>query len=152
MMRLRLIREPSAGATFGSLYVNDVWQCWTLEDEIRERPGQPVAAWKVKGQTAIPAGRYRVVVTMSARFNRELPLLVDVPGFSGIRIHPGNTPADTEGCILPGRFRGASATRFSILESRAAFDALFGRIRAGLRDDGDVWIVIENPPGMAAAA
>ncbi|MGE3276711.1 MAG: DUF5675 family protein [Vicinamibacterales bacterium] len=146
-MRLRVIREPSrAGRTFGALYVDDVWQCWTLEDAIRERAGEPVEAWKVPGQTAIPAGRYRVLVTPSPRFKRELPILLDVPGFTGIRIHPGNTARDTDGCLLVGQVRETGG----VYQSRAACEALIGTIRDGLAR-GDVWISVENPPGMAAA-
>lgn len=65
-MRLRLVREPSLeGATLGCLFVDGHFAAFTLEDEIRERPGEPVGAWKVPGATAIPAGRYRVIVTPS---------------------------------------------------------------------------------------
>src|SRR5262245_21836096 len=100
-MTLRLIRNPSKNhVPFGTLYVDVVMECLTLEDEIRERSGVPVSAWKVPGQTAIPAGRYSMRLTMSARFGRVLPLLLNVPGFSGIRIHTGNVIDDTDGCIL----------------------------------------------------
>ena len=132
-MKLRLERQPSAhGATIGELTVDMVFECYTLEDEVREIEGQPVEAWKVKGQTAIPRGSYNVVVSLSGRFNRDLPLLESVPGFAGIRIHPGNTSADTEGCILPGK----GHTDRTVTESRAAFNALFDKIKAAL-DAGD---------------
>lgn len=138
-MHLRLIREPThKDATMGSLYINGIWQCWTLEDTIRERVGQPVKAWKVPAQTAIASGRYRVIVTPSPRFNRPLPLLLDVVGFDGVRIHPGNVPADTEGCILVGLDRGDGR----VLRSRLAFDLLFPKLEQAR---GDIWITIENP-------
>lgn len=139
-MILRLIREPSSdGATFGSLYVDHAWACWTLEDQIREVAGQPVATWKVKGATAIPAGRYRVVITPSTRFKRLLPLLENVPGFTGVRIHPGNSKEDTDGCLLPGLDRIDGTVR----RSRVAFESLFERL---MGEPGEAWITIENPP------
>lgn len=138
-MTLRLIREPSiSGATLGVLFVDGHYECFTLEDTIREIPGQPVAQWKVPTHTAIPAGRYRVIVTPSQRFQRRLPLLVDVPGFTGIRIHSGNTAADTEGCILVGSDRQARR----VLQSRVAFERLFERLTG---TPGEHWVEIENP-------
>ena len=127
---LRLIREPSvSGATLGSLYVDGVWNCWTLEDEIREVAGQFVAEWKVPKVTAIPVGTYLMQITLSQRYGRLLPLLTGVPGFTGIRIHTGNTDADTEGCILVGRVRREA----QILESRLAFKTLFDHLKASER-------------------
>lgn len=121
--------DCSAARTIGRLtVVGGDFACWVCEDTVREVPGQPVVAWKVSGKTAIPARTYDVVVTMSARFRRELPLLVDVPGFTGIRIHPGNTAEDTEGCLLPG----LDHTGSGVGRSRLAFDALFALIREGL--------------------
>lgn len=117
MIQLRLEREPRAeqhSASEGKLYLNDVFECYTLEDIERDV--------KIKHETAIPRGTYKVSITHSPRFGRELPLLHDVPGFAGIRIHPGNTDADTSGCILVGRVRAGEDL---IAESRKAFDALF---------------------------
>jgi len=132
-VKLRLERSPSAhGATIGELTVDGAFECYTCEDEVREIEGQPVPSWKIKGATAIPRGTYGIVITPSARFSRELPLLVDVAGFDGIRIHPGNTSADTDGCILPGRTR----TDRTVGESKAAFSALYGKIQQAL-NDGD---------------
>lgn len=106
-LEFRVLREEFTDkSTVGCLFMRNgptdpwTWICYTLEDAVREVPGQPVAAWKVRGRTAIPYGSYGLVVTMSARFGKPLPLLVDVPGFAGVRIHGGNTAADTEGCIL----------------------------------------------------
>lgn len=146
-MNLRVIREPSAGgATLGALYLDDVWFCWTLEDEIREQPGRPVAEWKVPGETAIPAGRYRVRLSKSARLGVVTPELVDVPGFTGIRIHWGNKRQDTEGCPLTGRHRDPANQQ--VLESRLAFEALMAR----LVTQKEIWIEIENPQSMTRAA
>lgn len=80
--------------------------CSALEDTdrglFRGMPLREIAKRKIKGRTAIPGGMYNVRVTYSPRFGKPLPLVEDVPGFSGVRIHPGNTPEDTDGCILLG--------------------------------------------------
>lgn len=118
-MNLTLIREPStAHSTPGTLMVDDKFECYTLEDVVR--------AAKIAGETAIPAGTYKVIIDMSNRFKRLLPLVVDVPGFAGIRIHPGNTDKDTEGCIMVG----TSRSKDFIGNSRVAFDALFKKMQA----------------------
>lgn len=108
-------------STTGRLLVDGKFQCFTLEDVVR-----PV---KIKGITAIPAGMYEVVVSFSARFQRLLPLLLAVPNFDGVRIHTGNTDADTEGCLLVGRTRSADF----VSESRAAFAPLFAVIQAAVQ-------------------
>jgi len=105
-------------STIGELSVDGVFECYTLEDKVR-----PV---KIKGMTAIPAGDYEVVINYSARFDRQLPLLLNVPNFDGIRIHWGNTSKDTEGCILVGKTKGKD----SIEQSRDAFDSLFAKMKA----------------------
>lgn len=80
--------------TMGELLIDGQHFAWTLEDAVRDR--------KIPNETAIPAGRYEVVVTWSNRFGKPLPLLLKVPNFEGVRFHGGNGPEDTEGCILIG--------------------------------------------------
>jgi|SRR5579863_1366682 len=146
-MLLELKREPSAdGCTLGSLYVNGEFECFTLEDVVREVPQEAVEKWKVPGDTATPAGTYDVIVDMSAHFQRMLPLLLHVPGFEGVRIHSGNVSADTEGCILVGKRRTTAA----VLDSRTAFNALFTNIRAAIARAETVQVRITNPPLIAS--
>ena len=134
-MNIILTRRLSAnGWTQGQLSCDGVHSCYTCEDVIRP-PGE-----KVPGQTAIPAGRYQIIITDSPRFKRRLPILLNVPDFSGIRIHAGNTDRDTEGCILPGR----GFTPAGVTQSVLAFDALFARIDSALIVGEEVWIEVRN--------
>lgn len=129
-MEILVTREPTAnGCTIGTMTIDGAFECYTLEDVVRP------AGEKVYGQTAIPEGRYRVKLTMSNRFKIVLPLLENVPNFEGVRIHPGNTAADTDGCILVGQ----SKTSNSIGASRLAFDRLFARLQACKED---IWITV----------
>lgn len=121
---MRLILDRTAyeeDATTGDLYIDGVWECATLEDQVREGP-------KVKGETAIPAGEYEILLTWSPRFKTILPLLIDVPGFDGIRIHPGNTADDTEGCLLVGEKIITHLGQPFLTHSRRAFERLFARL------------------------
>lgn len=132
-MKLHVIRHDKTPArTIGRLDINGDDFCWTLEDAVRTGP-------KIYGQTAIPAGTYTVQLTMSNRFKRVLPLLVNVPGFEGVRIHPGNTAADTDGCILVGMGR----TDDTITQSRVAFDELFQRLDQASKRGESLSIEIE---------
>lgn len=92
--------------TIGQLYEETKYGlapiCYTLEDKFRQIDGIPVKEWKVQNETAIPRGTYNVSITFSNRFQVRLPLLHDVDGFTGIRIHSGNSSKNTEGCILVG--------------------------------------------------
>lgn len=139
---VRVIREPSlSGATLGVLFVDGHFRAFTLEDEIRERAGEPVSAWKIPGQTAIPQGQYRMRLSWSPRFERLLPEVLAVPGFTGIRIHAGNRDRETAGCLLVG-FQRAHAV---IRESRPAVEALQEQIALAEQRDEPVWLRIENP-------
>lgn len=119
-------------STIGELSINAVFECFTLEDMEREV--------KIKSVTAIPCGRYQVIVDMSHHFGYPLPRLLNVPGFEGVRIHRGNTDKDTDGCLLVGVTRGNDI----ISRSAEAFNKLFPKIIAGLQDGGKVWLTIED--------
>jgi hypothetical protein len=117
-MKLLLKRiHRTESSTIGELYVDGVFECYTLEDIERDV--------KIKSETAISKGTYKIIVTMSNRFKRLLPLLMNVPDFQGVRIHAGNTNHDTEGCILVGQTR----SKDFIGKSRKAFDILFKKMQ-----------------------
>lgn len=107
-------------STIGELRADGELLAYTLEDTCRKQ--------KIPGKTAIPAGKYEVVITYSERFRKPLPLLLDVPDYCGIRIHPGNTPLDTEGCILPGMRTGVDC----VYDSRKAFDIVLAELEKRL--------------------
>lgn len=104
--------------TIGRLFINGAYECDTLEDTVRPD------GVKIAGQTAIPAGTYPVRITWSPRFKKMLPMLDNVPNFTGVRIHTGNTAQDTEGCILVGYNR----VKGRVCDSRAAFRRLFAKL------------------------
>jgi hypothetical protein len=117
-MKLELKRlERTEKSTIGELYVNGKFECYTLEDVERKE--------KVYGETAIDKGTYQVVVTYSNAFKQNMPLLLNVPKFQGIRIHSGNTAKNTLGCILVGQTRSADF----IGNSRLAYKSLFSKIK-----------------------
>jgi hypothetical protein len=123
--------------TIGRLYIDgsSTPECYTLEDKVRP-DGE-----KVFGETAIPAGRYRVVIDHSTHFNKDLPHVLDVPGFEGIRIHSGNTDLDTEGCLLVGRdWPGGD----KIMNSHIAFESLYPKIQKALDSGEQVFLEIIN--------
>lgn len=93
-------------STIGKFSINGVFNCYTLEDKDRkltaDTPLADIEKIKVFGETAIPRGRYEVIISYSNHFGKDLPELLNVPGWAGVRIHPGNKAADTEGCLLLG--------------------------------------------------
>jgi hypothetical protein len=132
-MELTLNRLPSdETCTHGDLFVDDVWQCYTLEDVVREV--------KIKGKTAIPAGRYRITLENSPRFGADTLTVNSVPDFIGVRIHAGNDAGDTEGCPLVGLARDGDR----ILQSRLALGALKQKVKRALDNGEDVWLDIVN--------
>jgi hypothetical protein len=127
-------------STIGRLYIAGVFECFTLEPASRP-PGI-----KVEGKTAIPEGRYQLTIDYSPKFARQMPLVNDVPNFEAIRIHVGNTAADTEGCTLLGLTHGAD----QIVSSRAAFDAFFPKLVGFIAAGEEVFLTYSdsrNQPG-----
>lgn len=112
--------------------------CQTLEDPIRNI--SPTGEGKINGRTAIPAGRYRVILSYSNRFKKVMPELVNVPHFLGIRIHYGNTVEDTDGCILVGQRR----VRQNLTESRKAYERLMALLEKADETKEKVFITIVN--------
>jgi hypothetical protein len=115
-------------SVIGEMTVDGIFECFTLEDV--ERPV------KIKGETAIPKGTYKVIINQSNRFKRLLPLLLNVPGFEGVRIHSGNTNHNTEGCILVGQTRHKEF----IGQSRKAFNKLFAKMQKAK----DITLIIQS--------
>ncbi len=147
-MELLLARRGySDEATEGDLFdatddAQPEFLCYTLEDRVRP-PGV-----KVPGETAIPPGRYRVVVTLSPTFRCWMPLLRNVPMYSGIRIHWGNRAIHTRGCIVVGDDPTGSRDNW-VGKSRIAYDRLFDRIMAAQERGEEVWITVHNGPQVA---
>ena len=102
--------------TIGTLDIDGNAECYILEDVEREV--------KIPKETCIPLGTYMIVIDFSNRFQRRLPRLLDVPQFTGIRIHPGNMAKDTEGCLLPGVEKYEDSVGHSVI----AFNNLFGKM------------------------
>ena len=102
--------KKTTKSTIGSLFINDTFFSYTLEDVDRDLNGDgdldDAGETKVYGETAIPRGKYKVILSQSVRFKRLLPELLKVKGFEGIRIHRGNAAKDSHGCILVGYQRG----------------------------------------------
>lgn len=116
-MKLTLVRkwfEPTC--TIGTLDIDGHAECYILEDVERDI--------KIPGETCIPIGTYVITIDYSERFKRRLPHLLDVPNYTGIRIHPGNSAVDTAGCLLPGMEKYDDSLGHSVI----AFDHLFGQL------------------------
>jgi hypothetical protein len=120
---LRIANRPTY--CIGKLYIDGVYQCDVLEDTDRGLDDKMTEAEilkkKVKGQTAIPVGVYPVYITWSPKYKKPMPLIENVKGYSGIRIHSGNSAKDTEGCLLVGKNKEVG----KVLESRKTYNELF---------------------------
>lgn len=134
-MKLQLNRHyffPTC--THGSLKVDGHYFCDTLEPHCIDYEKEK----KEYGKTAIPDGKYEIVMSWSSHFHRFMPFLRDVPWFSGIMIHPGNKASETKGCILVGKYYDEAF----ITDSKKKFEALYSMIQDAYAANEDIWIEI----------
>lgn len=122
-----LRRWVSPLTLIGELRIDGAFVCYTLEG---------VA-------TAIPIGRYQLIIAPSQRYQKDMPRLVNVPGRQGILFHPGNHAVDTKGCVLVGMDRGQD----EVLRSVVAFDMLFPRLKSA---QGTIWCNVKQSPDVLA--
>jgi hypothetical protein len=137
-------------STLGTLTVDGTPECYTLEPVVRTSADPAladaeIARVKIVGQTAIPAGTYRITIYDSPTHGRVL-LLHDVPGFTDVEVHIGNTHVDTKACILVGLTREPDA----VAQSKLALAALVPKIEAALARGEAVALTIRQMPAEAA--
>ncbi len=136
VMEIKIVRDTFTDkTTIGKMYIDGTFFCDTLEDKVRDK--------KIQGQTAIPKGTYDTIIDYSNRFKKNMPHILDVPNFEGIRIHSGNTAENTDGCILLGQrsgkdFVGNSKNTFN------AFMKLITDFQLKTKMDGKIKTTIEN--------
>lgn len=122
--------------TIGELSVNSNYLCDTLEDRVRPE-GE-----KVYGETAIPYGTYTVTLSYSNRFKKTMPEILNVPNFSGIRIHCGNSSKDTEGCLLVGKWDGKTENWIS--DSKNSYNKLYPLLEEAFNKKENITITIKD--------
>lgn len=121
--------------TIGKLYIDGEYFCDTLEDKVRDLNKNGVfdnGEKKIYGETAIPYGTYNVKWTYSNKFKKYMPLIENVPSFAGIRIHSGNTNADTQGCVLVGENKAVG----KVLNSKNTVNKLYPIIEKACKNGG----------------
>ena len=127
--------------TIGKLYIDGVYFCETVEDKDRglddSMEESVIKERKVYGETAIPLGTYKVEITYSPKFKKNLPLLYNVKGFEGIRIHSGNTAKDSLGCIIVGKNKKVGM----VLDSRSTMTKLM-KILTNTKEN--IWLTIRR--------
>lgn len=136
-MNLTLIREDFTGtSTIGRLFVNNAFFCYVLEDKDRgltqDQSLIVINTKKIFGVTAIPYGTYDVKLSMSNRFKRVLPEILNVKGYDGVRIHRGNTAVDTLGCLIVGFKKGVNTVFESTKAEEALIEAMQGNVKITL--------------------
>jgi hypothetical protein len=127
-------------STEGNLLVDANWFCHTIEDVVRAKPNEWKPSLKVYGKTAIPYGRYQVLVTYSNRFKRDLTAVLNVPDFEGIRIHNGVNETSSAGCIIVSY----KAAKGKLINERNAMNDLCNKVQAATKAGKKVWLTITD--------
>lgn len=131
-------------STIGELFIDEVFECYTLEDKDRGLTStmdiKEIEKTKVHAKTAIPYGEYEVIINFSNRFKCLMPLLVDVKGYAGVRVHTGNTSDHTEGCILVGKTQGLDF----IGNSKQEYAELFKKLSEAAQKEKIILTIIKN--------
>jgi hypothetical protein len=143
---LQRLKDPFPTRTPGELFVNGVFFGYTVEDEIREIPGRPVAEWKIPKKTAIPSGRYELTLEKSPKYGPETMTINGVEGFDFIRLHGGNDEDDTEGCPLGGYVLTADCTIAGGF-SKPMIENLKRNVREAIKRGERCFIDVRNPKG-----
>ena len=129
--------------TIGTMFINGNYFCDTLEDKVRDlnKDGDLLdeGEEKVYAETAIPYGKYRVILNYSPKFKRELPLLLNVKHFEGIRIHRGRTASHSSGCLIVGE----NKVKGQVINAEKYEVELVKRIREAISHNEEIWIIIE---------
>lgn len=147
-MKIKVIRKYLLPTyTIGNMFIDDVFFSNTLEDTVRDLKDlnndgdfMDSGEGKIYGQTAIPAGTYKVTLVYWKKRNGLIPLLLDVPGFTGILIHSGSNPLHTEGCILVGE----NKVKGGLINSKYYETEITKRIKTAIDNKESVWIEIIN--------
>lgn len=136
----------TSNSTGSQLIVDKRPFCFTIEDGYRQK--------KIKHETRIPAGRYRIVARKAGSFfqkyarqfgHKFVPMLLDVPGFDYILIHIGNTVRDTSGCLLVNRFIGLGTDgHYTGTDSTSVYKLLYSLMEKALERDEEIWIEVKR--------
>lgn len=140
-MKLTLIRIANkATYTIGKLYIDGVYECDVIEDKDRGLDDsmtlEEIKRKKVYGETAIPTGTYNLIINYSQKYKKQMPLLLNVKGYEGIRIHSGNTAKDTLGCLIVGQNKEVG----KVINSRVTYNKLFDKLSKAK----NIWVEIKR--------
>lgn len=146
-MELTLARKIfNADSTEGNLLINGKWFCHVIEDVVRAKPGKWNKSLKVYAKTAIPYGRYPVMVTWSPKFKRRLTAISNVPDFTGIRIHNGRNEKSSAGCPIISYINddGPNGLKNAVINDKKAMNDLVKLVEEAQKTE-KVWInIIES--------